>query len=155
MTAIFIACWILGVRLRAAFRITIGAVVDLGKVTRYTLLRYRFSARVNSHRWHSEARSVWDVITANEESTYVAMPRGQHADRRGAQYAPAIWHMLTRLWDERGAQEVVAERVWSLVGQIKWMLENPPRATTLHSCKDCSCAPEYSWTTRLGEFVAY
>lgn len=145
LATIFIAGWILKRRLLAAFRVTIGALVDLWESIRYVTLRYRFSTRSNSHRWHSGARSVWDIIAANEKSTYVAMRPGQHADRRGARYAPAVWHLLRRLWDEREAYAMAAAVVGKLMSQIRWMLDHPPLPETEHGCTSCQCHAIERW----------
>mgnify|MGYP001083371074 CR=1 FL=1 len=147
--AIFIAIWILGVRLRAAFRLTLGAAVDLWQTFRYIRMRYRFSAKTTGHRWHSDAVSVWDILERNADSEWIASRPGRHADTRGARYAPAIWYLLRRLWDDRAAQDMAVAAVGKLMQQIRWMLDNPPEPETEHGCINCTCNALARWESTV------
>lgn len=96
---------------------------------------------------HRTGRSVWDILHARpeEEQEYEWRPAGRHYDRRGWRYKPAVWALIERTSDERRWVAYWRETVQNLMGDIRFMLDNPPQVATPHGCSDCKCGVTGTW----------
>lgn len=135
-------------KLFAAFQVTLDLLTDSIEYLRDQSIRRRMSVNATSHRWNGEVqRTVWHMLDRDEDTCYIQQVPGRHADRRGWRYSPKVWHLVTRLRDERAAFDRAREDVWRLLNEMREMIMFPPNSATEseHGCNNCTCNAVSSW----------
>ena len=130
-------------QLMRAVRVSVDALVDAKDWASMQYMRRKMSLNAVSHRMTGEnQRSVWHILGQNEDTEWVAGRPGKHRDNRGWRYTPKVWHLVTRLQDERASFQHAAYDVWHLLNEMRMMISFPPEPETFHGCRNCLCSPE-------------
>lgn len=139
---VFNAYWSLEKKAQGAIRTLMDWIVD---ASRWAVRerRRRVGRQTGAHR---TGKSVWTLLAekTDEELDFVWKPSGQHRDRRGWRYRPQVWSVLERITDERMWDSYWKANVKTLMEDIRFMLDNPPKVVTYHGCKDCVCGVAYA-----------
>ena len=133
-------------RVRDAFGVTLGLLVDAFDWVRDQRFRRRISVSTNSHRVGREnSQGVWEILGSIPESEFGLTPITSHRDQRGWRYAPSVWHLLQRLRDEEISKRRLSEAFERLMWEINFMLKCPPLAITEDGVVRSKYRPEKLW----------
>lgn len=146
------AYWNLEDRAQAFVRLVLDWFTDAAA----WMKRERVRRRGRQAGAHRSGRSVWEYLESlpEEELQYDWKPAGQHRDTRGWRYRPMVWALIERTSDYRSWERYLAVTIENLMGDIRFMLENPPQVITTHGCKDCLCGTVDIWRAELTEVNA-
>lgn len=114
-------------------------IVDLWKAFSVNWSRrWNRSRDAGRKRPRNGGTSVWTIIERNPASEYIPGQETRHAATEWRR-KPGVWPLLERVSEELKWQREMNVQINRLIGEIRWMFDNPPEVVPVHECGDCVC----------------